>query len=143
MNSPVSNEIRAVGENLATILARVPLNSYVNRLNVAIQIGLLMESLIVAQLTDVAFYRAMGFWMIPELLSCPESSFTKRTCKVSLLRVRFPMGVKIAGRSEEFTTDFALILSFIIVNAKMQLQISGLGEATMANLEIDKERVIK
>lgn len=114
----------------------MPFNADVNRFDVAVEVGLLVERLVVTQSTNVAFYRFVSFAVIPKFLGRSECSLADIAREVSLFGMGFPVGMKIARSSEQLTADFTLILSFIIVNSQVKLKISRLCEPSMARLAL-------
>lgn len=108
-----------------------------NRFDVVVEVGLLVESLVVTQTTNVALDGFVRFGVISQFLSRPEGSLANIAGEVSLFGVGFPVGMQIAGRSKQFAADFTLIFPFIVVDSKVKLQISRLSESPMARLTLE------
>lgn len=121
VSSPVGDQVRTVGEYFAAILAAVSLHSDVNRFDVTVEVGLLVEGFVVAQPTNVTLDRFVRFGVISQLLGRPKGSLAEIARVVAFLRVSLPVSMQIAGSPEQLATDFALILAFIVVNSHVKL----------------------
>lgn len=95
VSSPVRDKIGTVGEDFAAVLTSVPFDTDVDRFDVAIEVGLLVEGLVVAESTNIAFYRFVGFAVIPQFLGRPECSLADVAGKVTFFGVSFPVCMKI------------------------------------------------